>query len=119
MERSHVKYGWDQIEVEEVTQSLRRRTVSSDDLMLVLISVDEGHRVPSHVHVDNDQMTWVIDGALRMWVGSEDAEAVELAAGDVIHIPREVPHRVEALKDATVLDVFSPPRQDILNGASR
>ena len=33
-------------------------------------------------------------------------------AGEVLHIPGNLPHQAEALEDTLDVDVFSPPRQD-------
>ena len=34
----------------------------------------------------------------------------------MLHIPSNVPHQAEALEDCVDVDVFSPPRQDWLDG---
>ena len=39
-----------------------------------------------------------------------------VSTGEVLFIPASVPHRVEALEDTLDVDVFSPPRQDWLDG---
>ena len=36
-------------------------------------------------------------------------------AGEVLHIPSNVPHKAEALADTLDVDIFSPPRQDWLD----
>ena len=52
---------------------------------------------------------------LRMEV-SEDTPDVVVHAGEVLVIPSGVPHGAVALEDTLDLDVFSPPRQDSLEG---
>jgi quercetin dioxygenase-like cupin family protein len=37
-------------------------------------------------------------------------------AGEVLTIPPNLPHSALALEDTLVLDIFSPPRQDWLDG---
>jgi unsaturated pyranuronate lyase len=37
-------------------------------------------------------------------------------AGEVLVIPSDLPHRAVALEDTLDVDVFSPPRQDWLDG---
>jgi quercetin dioxygenase-like cupin family protein len=39
-------------------------------------------------------------------------DEVTLREGEVLHIPSNVAHQVEALDDTFVLGVFSPVRQD-------
>ena len=36
-------------------------------------------------------------------------------AGEVLHIPGNLPHKAEALEDTLDVEVFSPPRQDWLD----
>ena len=63
---------------------------------------------PQHAH-DTEQMTYVLQGRLRMLVGGEE---VTVREGEVLRIPAGVPHQVEAIDDTFVLGVFSPVRQD-------
>ena len=60
-------------------------------------------------------MTYVLEGCLRLTVGSAGETTYDLRAGEVIHLPSNVPHAAVALEDTRVLDVFSPPREDWLN----
>ena len=39
-----------------------------------------------------------------------------MRAGEVLHIPSNLPHKAEALEDTVDLDVFTPIRQDWLDG---
>ena len=70
-------------------------------------------------------MTYILEGALRLWVGEEgkgggpgtpSQRVYDVRAGEVLAIPPNVPHRAEALEDTLDLDVFCPPRQDWLDG---
>ena len=58
-------------------------------------------------------------GAVRMrfWLGEDEGEVVEVAAGEVLHIPSNLPHKAEALETTLDVDVFCPPRQDWLDGS--
>jgi quercetin dioxygenase-like cupin family protein len=54
-------------------------------------------------------MTYVLQGALKLFVSGEE---VTLREGEVMHIGPGVAHQVEALDDTFVLGVFSPVRTD-------
>jgi quercetin dioxygenase-like cupin family protein len=41
---------------------------------------------------------------------------VTLRAGEILTIPPHVPHRVVASEDTLALDIFSPIRQDWIDG---
>ncbi|HSH75988.1 MAG TPA: cupin domain-containing protein, partial [Longimicrobiales bacterium] len=82
------------------------------------VYLEEGAIVPTHSH-DNEQLSWILEGALRFWLGEEGAEdfrEIDVSAGEVLFIPSNVPHKVLALADTVDVDVFSPPRQDWLDG---
>jgi quercetin dioxygenase-like cupin family protein len=107
-------FRWDDMEKEPVTEQIRRRLVTGDRVMLAHIYLDKGARVPMHSH-DNEQITYLLEGSLKFWIG-EDRKELVLRAGEVLHIPSNVPHEAEALEDCWDVDVFSPPRQDWLDG---
>jgi quercetin dioxygenase-like cupin family protein len=48
-----------------------------------------------------------------------NGKEIILHTGDVLHIPSNVVHSAEALEDTLDLDVFSPPRQDWLDGTDQ
>ncbi len=52
----------------------------------------------------------------RVVFGEPGYEERVVSAGEVMYIPSNVPHRAEALEDTFDVDVFSPPRQDWLDG---
>jgi quercetin dioxygenase-like cupin family protein len=67
--------------------------------------------VPRHQH-ENEQLTYILEGALKFWIGADEKEVITVRAGEVLHIPSNVWHKAEALADTLDVDVFSPPRQD-------
>ena len=105
---------WDKMEKEKVTDVIFRRVVSGERAMLAQIYLEKGAVVPMHSH-ENEQITYLLEGTLKFWLG-EEREEVVLKAGEVLHIPSNIPHEAEALEDCLDVDVFSPPRQDWLDG---
>jgi quercetin dioxygenase-like cupin family protein len=108
-------FRWDSMPKEVVTDSISRRLITGDDMMLAHVYLDKGAIVPQHSH-HNEQLTYIIEGALRFWIGADGKEEIVVGAGEVLHIPSNVPHRAEALEDTLDVDIFSPPREDWLNG---
>ena len=109
---------WDDIPLETVTDTIKRRLFSGERMMLAHVHLDKGAIVPMHSH-ENEQLTWIIEGALRFWIGeegSDDFQEMVVSAGETLYIPSNVPHKAEALEDTFDVDVFSPPRQDWLDG---
>jgi quercetin dioxygenase-like cupin family protein len=108
-------FRWDDMPIEPVKEGLGRRLVTGDRMMLAHIYLDKGAVVPLHSH-DNEQLTYVLEGALHFWFGEDESEEVIVRAGEVLHIPSWLPHKALALEDTLDVDVFCPPRQDWLDG---
>ena len=106
---------WDSIPKEELNPRLRRRLITGEKGMLAHVYIDKGGIVPLHSH-ENEQFTYIREGALRFWIGEDESEEIVVRAGEVLHIPSHVPHKAEALEDTLDLDVFVPPREDWLSG---
>jgi len=109
----HVK--WDDLPWEEVTDVISRRLVTGERMMLAQVYLRKGAVVPKHSH-ENEQLTYILEGALRFRIGENLEREVVVRAGEVLVLPSHVPHEAEALEDTLDVDVFSPPRQDWLDG---
>jgi quercetin dioxygenase-like cupin family protein len=107
-------FRWDDIPRERVTDLLDRKLITGDGVMLAHVFLRKGCIVPKHQH-ENEQLTYILEGALKFFLGEDGAETLIVRAGEVLHIPSMVWHRAEALEDTLDVDIFSPPRQDWLN----
>lgn len=105
---------WDDMEKEAVTNAIERRIINGDQMMLAHVYLRKGAIVPRHSH-HNEQFTYILEGALRFWIGEDEHEMIDVRAGEVLRIPSNVQHKAEALEDTLDVDVFSPPRQDWLD----
>jgi quercetin dioxygenase-like cupin family protein len=115
MEQTKVTWHrWEEMPKERVTDSLERRLITGDRMMLSHVYLRKGCVVPKHSH-ENEQFTYILEGMLRFWIGEDEREEIIVGAGEVLHIPSNVPHKAEALEDTLDVDVFSPPRQDWLD----
>ena len=106
---------WDQIPAEPLKGTITRRMVTGTRTMIAHIYLKKGDDVPRHSH-DNEQLTYVLEGTLRLWFGPTDEREITVRAGEVVVIPPNVPHRALAREDTLDVDVFSPPREDWLKG---
>jgi quercetin dioxygenase-like cupin family protein len=107
-------YQWANIPKESVSQLLDRRLITAERMMLAHVYLKEGCVVPMHQH-ENEQLTYILEGALHFFIGEEDQEGIIIRAGEVLHLPSNVPHKAVALEDTLDVDLFSPPRQDWLD----
>ena len=99
---------------ERVSDTLERRLITGDRMMLAHVYLAKGCIVPKHSH-ENEQLTYILEGALHFWLGEDQAEEVVVRAGEVLHIPSNLPHKALALEDTLDVDIFDPPREDWLN----
>ena len=98
---------------ERVSDLLERRLITGDRMMLAHVYLEKGCIVPQHSH-ENEQLTYILSGALRFWLGEDEEEKI-VRAGEVLVIPSNVLHKAEAIEDTLDVDIFSPPRQDWLD----
>ncbi len=92
---------------------VRRTLVSGDHLTLVEIRLAPGSEVPEHVH-PHEQAGHVASGRVRFRIGTPQDGGIErdLGPGDSYLIPGDTPHHVRAIDAATLIEVFSPVRDD-------
>jgi len=107
-------YRWDDVPLEKVTDMLDRRLITGERMMLAHVYLKKGCVVPKHSH-ENEQLTYILEGALRFTLGEEQNIDVTVSAGEVLHIPSNYPHMAVAIEDTLDVDIFSPPRQDWLD----
>lgn len=107
-------FRWTDMPKEKVNAGLSRRLITGEKLMLAHVYLQKGTVVPRHSH-HNEQLTYILEGALHFWLGADGEEEVVVSAGEVLLIPSNLPHKAEALEDTLDVDVFSPPREDWLS----
>ena len=106
-------YKWSEVPLETVTPMLDRKLITGDTMMIAQVFLKKGCIVPRHQH-HNEQLTYILSGVLRFWIGEDESRVQDVHAGEVLHIPSNAWHKAEALEDTLDLDVFSPPREDWL-----
>ena len=108
-------FRWNDLQAEPLKGGMSRKLISADRMMIAHVYFKKGDDVPQHSH-DNEQLTYILEGALHFWFGPTGSQEIIVRAGEVVVIPSNVLHRALALEDTLDVDVFSPPRQDWLAG---
>ena len=101
---------WSDVEIETLNPLLGRQLIVGEDVMVARILMKKGAYVPLHSH-HNEQITYVFEGELQFTI---DGETITVGPGEVLCIPRNMPHEAVALTDTIELDIFNPPRADWL-----
>ncbi len=91
---------------ERISSGLTRRYVMADKSTMAVYDLRKGARVAVHQH-GSEQVSYVQSGRLRFVVGGQ---VHDLRPGQVIVIPANAPHSIEALETSVEIDFFAPPR---------
>ena len=109
-------YRWNDIPAESMKGTITRKLITSERMMIAHVFLKKGDEVPQHSH-ENEQITYILEGALHFWLGERGERELTVHAGEVLVIPSYLPHRALAMEDTLDVDVFNPPRQDWLDGS--
>ena len=105
---------WKDVEREKLNPLIDREMITGQEIMVARVFIRKGGHVPLHHH-HNEQLTYILEGGLRFWIGPDESQVIDVMAGEVLQIPSHVQHKAEALEDTLDVDIFSPPRQDWLD----
>jgi len=96
----------------QMAPGVRRQILGhGEDLMMVRVEFEAGAVGAVHHH-PHRQVTFVAVGTFEVTVGDERAT---LEPGDCFFAKADVPHGVRALEASTLVDVFTPAREDFLS----
>ena len=110
------KISWEMVQREELNEDIGRRIITGTNMMIAHVYLKKGAIVPKHSH-HNEQIVYILDGAVKFWLGEEEKEEIIVRSGEVLVIPPNLPHKAEALEDTLDVDIFNPPREDWLDGS--
>lgn len=96
---------------EQTDEGVRRQILGhGPDLMLVRVDFERGAAGSIHHH-PHRQVSYVASGCFEVTVA--DVKSV-LATGDCFYVEANRPHGVVAREAGTLIDVFTPAREDFL-----
>jgi quercetin dioxygenase-like cupin family protein len=111
--KTHIRSN--EIQIEEIKPGLRRQILGYDsDLMLVRVYFDSGIVADSHKH-HHQQVSYVEKGKFDVEI---DGNKEILTAGDCFIIPSEAMHGAVCIEEGSLIDTFSPRREDFLESGS-
>ena len=94
-----------------VGEGLRRQVLANGpDLMLVVAEFQKGAVGVMHHH-PHRQVTYVASGAFEVTI---DGVTQTLRAGDSFYVAADLVHGAIAIEPGTLIDVFTPAREDFL-----
>lgn len=106
---------WDDVPLEAVNDKMQRKIVTGERMTVARIWFKDGFLVPQHRH-EMEQITQVVSGSMRFRFGEDRADEVVVGPGEVVVIPSNLPHEALCIGDVEEVDMWSPRRDDWLNG---
>ncbi|HEX5483024.1 MAG TPA: cupin domain-containing protein [Terriglobia bacterium] len=101
---------WSGVDTIKVSPEIVRQIITGNNMMMVRLQMKKGCVVPLHQH-PHEQITFIQKGRVKFWI---DGQETLLETDGVAYIPSNVSHKVEALEDSLLFDIFNPPREDFL-----
>jgi len=103
---------WEEIPEQKVNEKISRKIVSGNRVMMVLWQMKAGALAALHKH-PNEQIAYVVSGQMELRFRDQKKTC---RPGDLCVIPQGVEHEAWFPQDCTVIDIFSPPREDFFTG---
>jgi quercetin dioxygenase-like cupin family protein len=108
-------YKPEDLKAESIGAGRRRFSVHTDNLMMVIFDFGDGPAKepdPLHSH-PHEQISYIVSGRVIYYLGDEQKT---LEAGDLVTIPANVPHAIQALTPKVrLVDAFTPVREDFFS----
>jgi quercetin dioxygenase-like cupin family protein len=76
---------------EKPNDLIDRRIITGENVMLTHVYLEKDALVPMHSHF-NEQITYILEGKLKFWIESEDADPITVGPGDVLIMPSNLSH---------------------------
>jgi quercetin dioxygenase-like cupin family protein len=104
---------WSTIPIEQTAEGIERQMLVGENMMICRFRFAPFLVTPEHEH-PHEQMTIVERGRVRFFIEGQERIAT---AGDILHFPPNCWHGATMMDQEVVLiDIFSPLREDFLNG---
>ncbi len=108
---------WCNCHLKELPGGIKRRVISTDNIMVVQYLYEPNAVFPAHQH-PQEQIVLVEKGELEFWVESEENKFY-LKAGSILTIPGNISHgaRVHGSKSVESINIFHPIKEEFLSEA--
>lgn len=115
MERSSKKFCIsNQVDWEDLGGGVSRKILGWDNqIMMVKVKFEQGAEGSPHQHF-HTQTTYCAEGKFEFVIGDEKKM---VNAGDGVYIQPNLMHSALCLEEGILIDVFSPVREDFLDGS--
>ena len=73
-----------------------------------ILKFNAGSKFSMHYHVDKEETFYILDGHLKLkyfYLSNAEEKIQDLYSGDVVDIPQFNPHKIEAIKESTIIEI--------------
>lgn len=102
-------YQLEELKQRELLPGIKQWVLAGEKGMVCVVHFSPQRQVPLHHH-PHEQLGTVLEGELELTIGDQTKR---IGPGEYYLIPGNTPHRARSLKkEVTVIDIFSPPREE-------
>jgi mannose-6-phosphate isomerase-like protein (cupin superfamily) len=73
-----------------------------------ILKFNAGSKFSMHYHVNKEETFYILDGHLRLKyfdLSNAEEKNEDLYSGDIVDIPQFNPHKIEAIKESTIIEI--------------
>jgi len=96
-------YKWDDLKPDTVSETFLRKFVAGERLTIARTETEKGSQIVSQRH-PHETFIAVIDGAWKVSFGGQE---LIVGTNQVLHLPPNIEHSIEALDRTVALEVFA------------
>ncbi|MBX3119228.1 MAG: cupin domain-containing protein [Fimbriimonadaceae bacterium] len=106
-------YNLDDVRHEQPVPKIHLRRVRGERILFAHVTLEAGCHIATHHH-ESEQIAYVVSGRVLWRLGDPDQPGyreVEVTGGNVVVLPSNFPHGVDAIEETHIIDLLSPPGQ--------
>jgi quercetin dioxygenase-like cupin family protein len=101
------------VKAKQPAEGVDVRVIPGERMTMAFFHLEPGAMIPEHAH-PHEQLGTVLKGSIQLAIGEENKVVTE---GVAYRVPPNVAHSGRCLESPSeVLEVFSPPREDLQTG---
>ena len=71
---------WQDVPLDQLSPTIGRQIITTDRVTLAQFHLAAGAPVATHAH-EAEQLTYIVEGCLRLWIGDDESQVVDVRAG--------------------------------------
>ena len=108
---------WETLRAKDIPGGVRRKVISTDNIMVVQYIYEPGAVFPKHQH-PQEQIVIIYKGELEFWI-KDEKNRYHLKPGSILTIPGNILHGASVVGSEIVqsINIFHPIKEEFLSEA--